>query len=206
MNDTFPCPKCGQPLTPPPHAVSMQCPACRNFIIIPDSAINHSGESREPASATEQPYQREAIVERLRAGDKIGAIKLYRQMTGAGLKDAKDAVDYMETNRSSANVVVMPPVEQPSAPAAGQPGSQEAMRNLILSTLAGGDKIEAIKRYRELTGADLKTAKDAVDLLEKVGGVGNYPNSPAFKRIALLLSVGMAVFMLILIALILFLR
>ncbi len=35
----------------------------------------------------------DAVRERLAAGDKIGAIKLYRQQTGLGLKEAKDAVE-----------------------------------------------------------------------------------------------------------------
>ena len=33
------------------------------------------------------------VVEALRAGNTIGAIKLWRQHTGAGLKEAKDAVE-----------------------------------------------------------------------------------------------------------------
>ena len=36
------------------------------------------------------------IVALLRMNRKIEAIKLYRQMTGTGLKEAKDAVDSME--------------------------------------------------------------------------------------------------------------
>ena len=36
------------------------------------------------------------IIALLRRGRKIEAIKLYREMTGLGLKEAKDAVDRME--------------------------------------------------------------------------------------------------------------
>ena len=36
------------------------------------------------------------VVALLRLSRKIEAIKLYRQMTGTGLKEAKDAVDSME--------------------------------------------------------------------------------------------------------------
>ena len=35
----------------------------------------------------------ENVVEALKRGDKVEAIKLLRQQTGAGLKEAKDAVD-----------------------------------------------------------------------------------------------------------------
>ena len=33
----------------------------------------------------------------------------------------------------------------------------------IMPLIRQGNKIEAIKRYRELTGSDLRTAKEAVD-------------------------------------------
>jgi ribosomal protein L7/L12 len=36
------------------------------------------------------------VLRLLSAGEKIGAIRLYREMTGLGLKEAKDAVDEME--------------------------------------------------------------------------------------------------------------
>jgi ribosomal protein L7/L12 len=39
----------------------------------------------------------------LQAGRKIEAIKVYREATGVGLKEAKDAVEAMEANR-----IVMP--------------------------------------------------------------------------------------------------
>jgi ribosomal protein L7/L12 len=40
--------------------------------------------------------QNQAIWDALLAGDKILAIKLYREEYGIGLKEAKDAVDAME--------------------------------------------------------------------------------------------------------------
>jgi ribosomal protein L7/L12 len=40
----------------------------------------------------------EAIVTLIQAGKKIQAIKAYRQATGVGLKDAKDAVEEIERN------------------------------------------------------------------------------------------------------------
>jgi ribosomal protein L7/L12 len=44
------------------------------------------------------PYANESrdVVEALRRGEKINAIKLYRQSSGVGLKEAKDAVEEME--------------------------------------------------------------------------------------------------------------
>lgn len=45
--------------------------------------------------ADEQRAQRERIEALVREGKQIAAIKEYREMTGAGLKDAKDAVERM---------------------------------------------------------------------------------------------------------------
>lgn len=42
------------------------------------------------------PGDRERIFVLLRAGKKIHAIKLYREVTGAGLREAKEAVEYLE--------------------------------------------------------------------------------------------------------------
>jgi ribosomal protein L7/L12 len=55
-----------------------------------DLVLEHLGiESRDPpASALDQQ-----VIDLVRSGRKIEAIKLYREQTGAGLKDAKDAVE-----------------------------------------------------------------------------------------------------------------
>ena len=44
----------------------------------------------------QQSQQNEAIWSALMAGNKILAIKLYREQYGVGLKEAKDAIDAME--------------------------------------------------------------------------------------------------------------
>jgi ribosomal protein L7/L12 len=40
--------------------------------------------------------QNSAIIEQLKSGNKINAVKLYREQTGVGLKEAKDAIDALE--------------------------------------------------------------------------------------------------------------
>lgn len=42
------------------------------------------------------PGDRERIMVLVRNGKKIHAIKLYREVTGAGLREAKEAVEYLE--------------------------------------------------------------------------------------------------------------
>jgi ribosomal protein L7/L12 len=91
----------------------------------------------------------------LAQGNKIEAIKRVRELTGLGLKEAKDYVEAMEAGG-------VPPA-LPGAGAArpeGEGGLAE-----VHALAAQGQKIEAIKRYRELTGVGLKEAKDYVDRL-----------------------------------------
>jgi ribosomal protein L7/L12 len=52
----------------------------------------------DPAEVTPpEPPENRAICEALLSGHKILAIKLYRELYGGGLKDAKDAIDAMAT-------------------------------------------------------------------------------------------------------------
>lgn len=82
-------------------------------------------------------------------GKKIEAIKLYRERTGAGLAEAKEAVEAFEQGQS------LPKTEAP-----GSDVDRE-----IVSLLEQGKKIQAVKLYRERTGVGLKEAKDAVDAI-----------------------------------------
>lgn len=87
------------------------------------------------------------------AGRKIEAIKLYRDLTGVGLKEAKEAVDALERGE----LVTFTPLQAPT-PAAG--GMEEITR-----LARSGQLIAAIKLHRELTGLGLKESKDAVEKL-----------------------------------------
>jgi ribosomal protein L7/L12 len=88
-------------------------------------------------------------------GNKIAAIKRYRELTGVGLKEAKD---YIEAMPAAGPLPALP--SGGSARVAGQ-GSLDEVHALAQQ----GQKIEAIKRYRQLTGVGLKEAKDYVDRL-----------------------------------------
>ena len=84
-------------------------------------------------------------------GQKIQAIKLYRELTGVGLKEAKDYVDALESGSQ-------PAAANPAPTASGDLAEVHALARQ-------GQKIQAIKLYRELTGAGLKDAKDYIDRL-----------------------------------------
>lgn len=96
-------------------------------------------------------------------GNKIAAIKLVRQHTGLGLKEAKEYVEALEVG---AVPVYAPPAAYPPAAevewAAGlTPGVEAEVRAL----LAQRNKIAAIKLGREHTKWGLKEAKEYVDRL-----------------------------------------
>ncbi len=50
------------------------------------------------ADPNADPARSPQIQEALRRGDKIEAIKIYRQLTNAGLAEAKRAIDNLEAN------------------------------------------------------------------------------------------------------------
>ncbi len=110
------------------------------------------------------------------AGRKIEAIKRYRVATGAGLADAKDAVEALERDQA------LPPRESATSP----------FENEILSLLKQGRKIEAIKLYREKTGVGLKEAKDFIDALAADQHIGTPSKSGCLGVVLLLILVPLA--------------
>jgi len=110
------------------------------------STIPGARAARDPAEALS-----EAAIAALNRGDKVEAIKLVRQATGLGLKEAKDAVE-----RYAAG-------ESPFPSQARQSPDDEAMPLAAVSALQNGKLIEAIRIVREARRIGLKDAKDAVD-------------------------------------------
>jgi ribosomal protein L7/L12 len=94
----------------------------------------------------------------LAQGKKIEAIKRVRELTGLGLKEAKDYVDALQQESAPP---ALPATATSDAPMAGAAEFEQEAREL----LAQGKKIEAIKRVRELSGLSLKEAKDYVERL-----------------------------------------
>jgi large subunit ribosomal protein L7/L12 len=128
----------------------------------------HMGDPDTQAGEPKRVEDMDALVGEVEAlvisGKKIQAIKLYRERTGLGLREAKEAIDLLESSLllhgpSSLNTAGLN--TEGSMPVAEPPG--EDVRGLLLA----GKKIQAIKLYREQTGASLKDAKAAIDLLEQ---------------------------------------
>ncbi len=92
----------------------------------------------------------EQLAQLLEQGHKIEAIKLYRERTGAGLAEAKKAVEQMQVD------VVF---------------AESDIEEQLLELLRQGHKIEAIKTYRQRTRSGLKDAKEAVEALAAKHGL-----------------------------------
>lgn len=105
------------------------------------------------------------VTTHLRQGNKIEAIKAYRRATGAGLKEAKDAVEALERGKPlpAAQPATQPVVILP----ASMPVSGGDWLAQVKDLLRQGQKIAAVKLYRQATGVGLKEAKDAIDAMEK---------------------------------------
>ena len=90
------------------------------------------------------------IAQLVMEGKKIEAIKAYMELSGVGLEEAKNAVERYE----------------PLMEGLGVPNGAEDLSDWseIDALLEAGDKIGAIKLYREKTGCDLKEAKEAIDI------------------------------------------
>ena len=96
----------------------------------------------------------------LRQRQKIQAIKLVRERTGIGLKEAKDAVEEVErTDRLPADLPSGRGMKTRGAPVAGE---FLAEARLLKERRRA---IEAIKLIRAHTGLGLKEAKDLYDSL-----------------------------------------
>ncbi|MFZ5445239.1 MAG: ribosomal protein L7/L12 [Myxococcota bacterium] len=87
----------------------------------------------------------------LRAGQKIAAIKRYRELTGVGLREAKEAIDALERGE--------PPQSLPPKAAV----LRQVSDSEIEAQIRTGHLLDAIKLYREKNGVGLKEAKDAVE-------------------------------------------
>lgn len=92
----------------------------------------------------------EVVQAEITTGNKIGAIKRYRLLTGQGLKESKDAIDY----------AMLHPDEHSAKKKKATYDAQDAgVRDLILE----GRLDEAVEIYQKFAGVDAYTARDAVD-------------------------------------------
>ena len=99
--------------------------------------------SRPERPVTPTPELEKQIRSLIDEGSLIEAIKRFRELTGASIREAKDAVEAIEQGRPF--------------PLSGQPHAD--FESELTGMLQAGRKIDAIKRFREQTGAGLKAGQ-----------------------------------------------
>jgi ribosomal protein L7/L12 len=108
-----------------------------------------------------------AITGEIKRGNKIAAIKIYRDATGSDLKDSKEAIEaFMEVFEASPSA----PTPLPSMVDSILESARELSppeREAVLAALHRRNKIEAIKLYREANGLGLAESKSAVEEIER---------------------------------------
>ncbi|MCB9924894.1 MAG: hypothetical protein H6822_22130 [Planctomycetaceae bacterium] len=129
------------------------CPSC-NYTTSPGTTLCRSCGASIPDSTTTAELERE-VRSLLDKGKKIEAVKVYKDHFGCGLKDAKDAVESLQRGAS------LPSPSQPDADLDSQ----------LLRLLGRGEKIKAVKLYRDQTGATLYDSKQAVEALAERHGI-----------------------------------
>ncbi len=121
-------------------------------------AVSTAADYAQPIITLSQ-YVEHTVRREIAAGNKIMAIKLVREATDAGLKQAKDFVEAMAVSIIPADVAVDDAHPIASGVIALSPDIEREVR----CVLAAGNKITAIRIVREASGAGLKEAKDFVD-------------------------------------------
>jgi ribosomal protein L7/L12 len=112
-------------------------------------AVEAIGRGERYESRHDSRNSRDEIRTLLERGRKIEAIKLYREQTGAGLKEAKEAVETIQSGQA--------------APTGAR--TDRDLEEEVVSLLVLGEKIEAIRHFRKRTGLDLRASKNAVEAL-----------------------------------------
>jgi streptogramin lyase/endogenous inhibitor of DNA gyrase (YacG/DUF329 family) len=102
MAETFKCPSCNAPLEFE-GKMTQKCPFCGSSVIVPSDMFYRpmgGGQNVDLNALTGKALKIAEIQQELRRGNKIMAIKIFRETFGTGLKEAKDAVEAMERGES----------------------------------------------------------------------------------------------------------
>ena len=144
---TLSCPSCGAPLDFDGRSPVIRCKFCSNVSLVP-------GVLPTPAKTGH------ALLEEIRRLAKSGklarAVQIYRESFSVGMEEAKDAVKALKAGRL---------VETPTV-SLQVPEEEESVLKEIQELLRAGDKIQAVKRYREVHDVSLAKAGNAVDRIE----------------------------------------
>lgn len=112
----------------------------------------------------------EEIATLLKNNKRLEAIKELRAASGADLKRAKEVIDRVAAGQSFRSMVSLKGEEQADSDSDSDSDSETELKQIeeeldgrLRKLLEKGRKIDAIKLYREQTGASLKEAKEAIE-------------------------------------------
>jgi ribosomal protein L7/L12/sugar lactone lactonase YvrE len=166
MPSSFNCPNCSAPLdfknlTTP----TIRCPYCHASVIVPEE-LRAKALSSADLTSGQKPILQAALKEKLdfvleaaRVGNKLVAVRALRDSFPLSLKQATDLVDAIQRGGQVDLTLLQSLSPTSSQPVSLDPIIMQQITNLVQS----GDKINAIKLFRQATGVGLKQAKDAID-------------------------------------------
>ncbi len=171
MSEKFNCPSCTAPMVfSGGESIFQTCKTCHAPIIVPSEIYYPEDQqilSESFASLTNDvPVDPEQVTNELTPGDnlprnediidpdaKIEKFEIYQEKIGTSAVTDKKAFDQI--------------VSPDDGKARDAENKRDFVFERIKSELRMGDKIEAIKIYRESFGKDLKEAKEIVEAIER---------------------------------------
>jgi hypothetical protein len=145
------CPACGAPLDVDGTRAVIRCKFCGNVSLVPGVLPS---QAAAPASALDE-------IRQLAGGNAADAIERYRQTYGVDQQEAREAIDALQAGR----------LVTPTAPGMRAPEELTRALEQVQKLLQAGNKIEAIKVYRQNFDVGLARAKFAIDQIEAGRGL-----------------------------------
>lgn len=134
------------------------------LILIALVLVGMRGESRSLVDSSGVPGtgvpSDERAIELARAGRKIDAIKMVRELHGIGLREAKDWVESLD-GRGPRPLPLSVPQQADDGPVVDPAADAEVSRAIEMAV--GGKKVQAIKLVRQARGLGLQEAKEFVE-------------------------------------------
>jgi outer membrane protein assembly factor BamB/ribosomal protein L7/L12 len=172
MPQSFNCPNCSAPLDVKGTGTStVRCQYCGTSVIIPEELRGKAAESSVASSLqavvndvlqNDMDTKLESIKELALAGNRILAIRTLRDTYTVGLKQAADMVDAIHRGEE----VDLRKLQDVTPSARNLSKFDPAVLQQIVDRIKSGDKIAAIKLFRQEEDAGLKAAMDTVNEME----------------------------------------
>lgn len=175
MIQVIKCPSCAAPLEID-GADYEKCDFCGSQVVIsPQNTVSPNSYGFD--GLLTQAQKLKEILYLARSGRKIEAIKIYRETFGSNLAESKEAVEKLVDGRplNFTNFQIFS--VNSLRPNAAVPFGQINDLSEIQTEIRRGNKIYAIKIYRAKFGGDLKSAKEAVERIERGDSAAFYSNN-----------------------------